>query len=367
MMNQVIALYFVCEMIVCMLYAIAVGIIVFDLKKAPQELRPQIQGRKILAYTFFCMGVFYFLHLFTASFVSRSILEDSYFVRILLLHLATFPVLLYIQFSVLESQLSFKKWSMFLVVSFGGLLASLCIGEAVGMSVFRSMGLRCLGAFIWLGQVLLYTYLLYWTCIRSGRCKNLDKYLKIIVFMGGSISVAGFPLWLLSLDTSYWIVLQLGIWLIHALLFRYIFTKGRMIVLGIRLPALLADESAAYSARGDTLADGELYQRLVSYFETDKPYLKAGVNISDIAAVLFTNRTYLSKLLNDKLNLNYNQFINAYRIREAQRLVGEEGSIPLSELCKRVGFTSMASFTVAFRLNTGMTPGEWCKKQKQNL
>ncbi|MCL2737972.1 MAG: helix-turn-helix domain-containing protein [Bacteroidales bacterium] len=369
-MSQTIALYFVCEMTICMLYAIAVGITVFDFKKAPPELRAQIQGRKILAYTFFCMGVFYFLHLFTASFVSHSILEDSYLVRILLLHIAVFPILLYVRFSILESRISFKKWSMFLVASFGGLLAALCIGEAVGMSAFRSVGLRGLGAAIWLAQASLYAYLFYWIRVRAGQLKYLDRHIKIVACMGGIVSVAGFPLWLLPLDTPYWLILQSGIWLTHALLFRYIFTKGRMIIprrdLELRLPALLTEESAVYSVRAGALADDELYRRIVSYFETDKPYLKAGVNVADIAARLFTNKTYVSRLLNEKLDQNFNQFINTYRIREAQRLVAEEGPIPLPTLCKRVGFTSMASFTVAFKLNTGMTPGEWCRKQKHS-
>ncbi|MCL1974039.1 MAG: AraC family transcriptional regulator [Bacteroidetes bacterium] len=132
----------------------------------------------------------------------------------------------------------------------------------------------------------------------------------------------------------------------------------------LNLPGLLSDERASFSTVAN-LADDELYQRILSYFETDRPYLKAGVNVADIAAVLCTNKTYVSRLLNDKLNQNFPQFINAYRIKEAQRLVVEEGVMPLQTLCKRVGFTSMASFTVAFKVNTGMTPGEWCRKQKQ--
>jgi AraC-like DNA-binding protein len=99
----------------------------------------------------------------------------------------------------------------------------------------------------------------------------------------------------------------------------------------------------------------------------EKPYLKSGVNVADVANRLSSNKTYLSRLLNDKLNLNFNQFVNTYRVKEAQKIVAEEGSLTLPELCKRAGFTSMASFTVAFKLNTGMTPGEWCKKQKRLL
>ena len=127
----------------------------------------------------------------------------------------------------------------------------------------------------------------------------------------------------------------------------------------------LGEASHLFNDGEEDTVYGTLYEKLLSYFDSEKPYLQPGINVRDIAIHLFSNKTYLSRLLNDKLNQNFNQFVNSYRVKEAQRLVAEQGPVALSKLCKMVGFTSMATFTVAFKLNTGMTPGEWCKNYKR--
>jgi len=129
-------------------------------------------------------------------------------------------------------------------------------------------------------------------------------------------------------------------------------------------PQLLKEEAALYN---HALEDaGDTYEKLVTFFSDHKPYLKAGINVTEVAVRVGTNRAYLSRFINDRLNLNFNQFVNSYRVKEAQRVITEQGMIALSELCKMVGFTSMATFTVAFKLNTGMTPGEWCRHHKRS-
>ena len=367
--KQAVALYFACEMTVCVLYAVAGVVILQELMKAPARIGNKVHRRRIVAYVFCCMSVFYFMHVFIAFLSSHTIPEESYFNRILLLHLAVFPILLHLPFADPENQGSFKKCCTFMLASFCCLLVSLCTGEVVGMSLFDTLGLRTLGGVICLGQLSVYVCLFCRKKIRKEQIKERDRQTKIFAFLGVGMSVAAFPLCWRVRSTPYWLALQLCVWAIHFLLFRHIFSKEMVTTFEYeipnRQPGLLADESEAYLALTSELADDELYQRIISYFESDKPYLKAGVNVADIAAVLFTNKTYVSRLLNDKLNQNFPQFINAYRIKEAQRLVMEEGPIPLSKLCKKVGFTSMATFTVAFRVNTGMTPGEWCRKQKQ--
>ena len=366
--NQPIALYFGCEMAMCVLYGVAAGVLFFDVTRTPKGSYAQVAGQKILTCAFFCMSIFYFLHVLMDRFTPHTILENSYFDRFLLLHLAIFPILLYFQSAVLEGRPSAKKWQALIVASFCCLLASLYIGGRVDSSIFTATDMRYLGGALWMGQLLLYAYLIYRIGFKAALFKQPGKH-KMFIYVGAGIGVAAFPLLLLSFDTLYWLLLQVCVWITHIQLFMYIFTKDHTTPhltyrAAWKSPAMVAEERPTYVGSGTDLVSDELYQRLVSHFEAEKPYLIAGVNVADIAAQLFTNKTYLSRLLNDKLNQNFNQFMNAYRVKEAKRIVVEEGPITLSELCKKVGFTSMATFTVAFKLNTGMTPGEWCKKQK---
>lgn len=112
---------------------------------------------------------------------------------------------------------------------------------------------------------------------------------------------------------------------------------------------------------------GSITGRLLRCFEEEKPYLKPQITIEEIAYRLHTNKTYLSKCVNMELEMNFREFVNAFRVREAMSIYVRNPMIPLSELCRLSGFKNQASFTFAFKLNTGLTPGEWCREYRQKL
>lgn len=112
---------------------------------------------------------------------------------------------------------------------------------------------------------------------------------------------------------------------------------------------------------------GSITGRLLRCFEQEKPYLKSQITIEEIAYRLHTNKTYLSKCVNMELEMNFREFVNAFRVREAMSIYVRNPMIPLSDLCRLSGFKNQASFTFAFKLNTGLTPGEWCREYRQKL
>ncbi|MFA6334205.1 MAG: AraC family transcriptional regulator [Bacteroidales bacterium] len=114
----------------------------------------------------------------------------------------------------------------------------------------------------------------------------------------------------------------------------------------------------------DNIKTDELYNRLLKYFENEKPYLKPDLKIKEVALYLYTNKTYLSRIINDKNNQNFNQFVNYYRIEEVKKLFNDNNKLNIQELCYLSGFGSMATFSIAFRFHMGYTPADWCKEQK---
>ena len=80
------------------------------------------------------------------------------------------------------------------------------------------------------------------------------------------------------------------------------------------------------------------------FMDTRKPYLDARLRITDLAAVLGTNRSYLSSFINETYGMNFSQLINGYRMREFYRLVEERPEANKSELALKVGFGSYRSF-----------------------
>ena len=57
-------------------------------------------------------------------------------------------------------------------------------------------------------------------------------------------------------------------------------------------------------------------QRVEKYLENKKPYLNPEFKITDMARDLFSNRTYISAFINREYGVNFNRFINNYRLKE---------------------------------------------------
>ncbi len=108
----------------------------------------------------------------------------------------------------------------------------------------------------------------------------------------------------------------------------------------------------------------QLKIRLIALFEKDKPYLSKDISISEVAMMLYTNKTYLSKVINNDIKKNFRELVNYFRVREAIKIYSANSNISMGELCSMSGFNNIASFTSAFKLNTGYTPGEWKREIK---
>jgi len=104
-------------------------------------------------------------------------------------------------------------------------------------------------------------------------------------------------------------------------------------------------------------------ERLISYFTQEKPYLRKDLSINEVSLYLYTNKTYLSRIINDCFNCNFNQFVNHHRVEEAKRMFISDTELSIKQLCQMSGFGSMATFNIAFKFFSGKSPAEWCKEQ----
>jgi len=109
-----------------------------------------------------------------------------------------------------------------------------------------------------------------------------------------------------------------------------------------------------------------MYKRLCEYMESNRPFLYERFSIDDLAKALYTNRSYLSKLINTCVHMTYPQFVNNYRVRYSMELFKKDSRLKVSELSELSGFHSTVSYNVAFKLFLGITPGEWCRTWLEN-
>ena len=109
----------------------------------------------------------------------------------------------------------------------------------------------------------------------------------------------------------------------------------------------------------------QLEQRLQILMQTQQPFLDEKLNRSKLAAQLNIHPKDLSRLINERYQLNYFDFINSYRVKEFQRLLQleEYQHLSLLGIAFEAGFNSKTTFNTAFKKQTGMTPAEFQKRQ----
>lgn len=108
----------------------------------------------------------------------------------------------------------------------------------------------------------------------------------------------------------------------------------------------------------------DIYERVVAYFEETKPYLNGELTINDVVKVVFTNKLYISRAINQYTGRNFCQFVNYYRVTYSVRLFRQNPELKIIELANSSGFNSVASFNMAFRLYMNENPGDWCRKER---
>jgi AraC-like DNA-binding protein len=106
----------------------------------------------------------------------------------------------------------------------------------------------------------------------------------------------------------------------------------------------------------------KIYLRIVAYFENTQPYLRPDFTLANIANDLNINTAYLSKVISSKGKMNFNQFVNFYRINKVKEMIQNNPQYTLQYIYFSSGFNSQSSFNKAFKLQEGITPSEYASR-----
>ncbi len=105
-----------------------------------------------------------------------------------------------------------------------------------------------------------------------------------------------------------------------------------------------------------------LIKNLEKAIEQDQLYLKQDICLPELAKHIGTNRYYLSKLINSEFEMNFNDYINQYRIKEAINIIhSKRKDITLSEIATKSGFKSYISFSRNFKRKVNVSPEAFVK------
>ncbi|WP_411030565.1 helix-turn-helix domain-containing protein [Spongiimicrobium sp. 3-5] len=124
-------------------------------------------------------------------------------------------------------------------------------------------------------------------------------------------------------------------------------------------------EKIRYSKSGPSNKNSsELIDMLENTMNVKKPYLNEDLSLYDLAEEIGVSRQILSQLINDNYKKTFYEFINDYRVKEAQRIIETDISnhLKIAAIGFDAGFRSRSTFYKFFKKNIGVTPVEYRKK-----
>lgn len=128
-------------------------------------------------------------------------------------------------------------------------------------------------------------------------------------------------------------------------------------VILVKQPGSLPSEEKYNSSTLTESKGQELFRQLGELMENRKIYRDRDLTIDKLTIMLHTNRTYLSRIINEQTGKNFNRYINGYRIAEAVAILSDPvREILIKKIAYNLGFNSPATFYKAFADETGVSP-----------
>ncbi len=137
----------------------------------------------------------------------------------------------------------------------------------------------------------------------------------------------------------------------------YMVYKEPSIFNGELLSQLFLKDNNTHELTSET--KNEFYQKLLDYIHNNKPYLDNNLRLVQLADEMGFSSHTLSKLINEKAQKNFNQFINEYRLEEAKKMLIQEATTSIKTIYFDVGFNNKATFNNAFKKKFNCTPSEF--------
>lgn len=125
------------------------------------------------------------------------------------------------------------------------------------------------------------------------------------------------------------------------------------------------EKEFALKRRDGREVDCEIYKNLLYQLEIRKVFLDSKLSLKKLSAMIETNQTYLSNVVNRYFECNLKELVNTYRIEYAKELL-HKGCCGLKEIPLRCGFASKSPFYMAFKKMTGVTPLKYMTELRQS-
>lgn len=119
-----------------------------------------------------------------------------------------------------------------------------------------------------------------------------------------------------------------------------------------------APESPVQSDQNPT-EDDALSADFKRLMNDKKLFLQPNLTLEDVADILHSNKTYVSRMVNNSYGQGFSELMNRMRVDYAKEYILSHRSARQSEIARNCGFLSASSFNTVFKKVTGTTPKIW--------
>ena len=120
---------------------------------------------------------------------------------------------------------------------------------------------------------------------------------------------------------------------------------------------------AIFSAVSKSWSDQSLLSRFQHLMVDEQLFLQSGLTLVDVAERLHSNKTYVSKMVNQAYNITFPELLNTLRIDYAEQYITSHRDANQDEVARACGFVSASSFNTTFKRITGYTPKVWAARE----
>ena len=114
-----------------------------------------------------------------------------------------------------------------------------------------------------------------------------------------------------------------------------------------------------FSAVAKSWDDDSLLSRFERLIFGKQLFLEPGLTLVDVAEKLHTNKTYVSRLVNNTYEMPFPDLVNTLRVDYAEQFIVAHPDARQNEIAQACGFSSASSFNNIFKKVTGVTPKIW--------
>ncbi len=196
----------------------------------------------------------------------------------------------------------------------------------------------------------------------------VSRFFLLFLLAVGACLFAWLTVYLVSVFSGQFIARSTTqfIWLCLALLILFLAYFGIRQPDLYRVPAVAQTPPKYAQSRLSTSELDGLKLRLEQLMLEKKPYLNRKLLKAELAELLGVSSPELARLLNEKIGMNFFEYVNYFRIKEFVALAKTERAqaLTLFGLAQEAGFNSKTTFNKAFRELMGTSPGAYFRDKQ---